>query len=208
MVLGLSFTFVSPVFGDELEKVDRLIHVTVNQIMTVVRDNELKADEKAEKIMGVVTPVFDLPLMAKLTLGKKNWPKLSIEQREIFTDLFVKQLRDSYMGNVEMVANDEVVFIAPFYKGTKVHMMTRVITKEDPVEILYKLYFKKKTKKWRVYDVEIQDISIVKSYGMQYDQVLQKENVETLLKKMEERIEQNEREHASPETENQSPEQK
>lgn len=207
MFLGLTFAFVSPVFGGELKKVDQLIRETVDRVMTAVRNNELNADEKMEKVMGVVTPIFDLPLMAKLTLGRKNWPKFSMKQREIFTDLFVKQLQESYMGNVEMVADEEVKFEAPFYKSKKVHMMTRFITKEDLIEILYKLYFEKKAKKWRVYDVEIQGISIVKSYGMQYDQVLQNETVETLLQKMEERTEQNKRENASPEIKNHSPQQ-
>lgn len=207
MFLGLIVAFISPVFGGELKKVDQLIRKTVDRVMTVVRNNELNADEKAEKIMGVVTLVFDLPLMAKLTLGKKNWPKFSMKQREIFTSLFMKQLRETYMGNVEMVADEEVVFDDPFYKSKKVHMMTRVITKENPIDIFYKLYFKKKTKKWRVYDVEIQGISIVKSYGMQYDQVLQNETVETLLQKMEERTEQNKRKNVSPEIEDHSPQQ-
>ncbi|MFH1378874.1 MAG: ABC transporter substrate-binding protein [bacterium] len=205
--LGLTVAFVAPVWGDELKKVDQLIRETVDQVLTVVRNNELNADEKVEKVMDVVIPVFDLPLMAKLTLGKINWPKFSVEQREKFTGLFVTQLRESYLGNVEMVADEEVEFEKPFYKSQKAHMMTRVITKEDPVEILYKLYFKEKLKKWLVYDVEIQGISIVTSYGMQYDQVLQKGTVEELLQKMEERTGQNKKEIAAPEEENHTPQQ-
>lgn len=207
MFLGLTFAFISPVFGDELKKVDPLIRGMVDGAITAVHNNELNTDEKVEKVMEVLTPVFDFPLMAKLTLGKKNWPKFSKKQREIFTDLFVTQLQDSYLGNLEMWSNEELTCDPPVYKGKKVHMMMHVNNKEDSIEILYKLYFKKKTNEWRIYDIEIKGVSIVKSYSMQYDQVLQNETAETLLQKIKERIEQNKNEDDSPEKEERSPEQ-
>jgi phospholipid transport system substrate-binding protein len=205
LLLILAFSFISPVFGNDLKQVDQLIRATVDQVLSVIHNKELNADKRVEKVMEIVTPVFDFPLMAKLTLGKNNWPKLSAKQKEKFTGLFITQLRESYLGNVEMVADEKIMFEAPINNDDKAHMMTRVITKEDPIGILYKLYFEKNSKKWRVYDVEIQGISIIKSYGMQYDQILQTGTVETLLKKMKELAEQNDKEKAAVNTTEKKP---
>ena len=48
--------------------------------------------------------------------------------------------------------------------------------------MLYKFY--KKRGSWKIYDIEIQDISIVKSFYSQYSNILEKEGAAGLLNKM------------------------
>ena len=45
-----------------------------------------------------------------------------------------------------------------------------------------------KAPQWLVYDLEIQDISIIKSYQSQFDSFLQTGTVEGLLQKMKEKF--------------------
>jgi len=69
-------------------------------------------------------------------------------------------------------------------------MLTRAVSKDEPIKILYKLYKSQET--WRIYDVEIQDVSIVKSYGLQYNQTLKEGSYTDLIRKMQEKIGENE----------------
>ncbi len=101
-------------------------------------------------------------------------------------------MQSIYLGKVELVADAKVQFEEPFGVNTKIHMITRAIAKDEPIKILYKLY--KSREKWRVYDVEIQDVSIVKSYGMQYSQILQTGTYEDLIGKIKAKIKQSESE--------------
>jgi phospholipid transport system substrate-binding protein len=191
LLLFLAAFLSQPAMADDLQEVDQLVHKTVNAVMTIIQDTNLNEEMKKERVMDVVTPVFNLPLMAKLTLGRKHWPKLKREEREVFTDLFIKQLQRTYLSKAELAANEKITFEEPIRKKNKIYMITRVISRDDPIKLLYKLY--KGKGKWRVYDVEIQDVSIVKSYGMQYSQILQEGNVDDLIRKMREKIEQNEK---------------
>jgi phospholipid transport system substrate-binding protein len=181
-----------PAVAYDFQEVDRLIRTTVNTVLEISRAKDLNEELKKEQIMAVVTRVFNLPLMAKLTLGRRHWKELNGEQREEFTNLFIKQMQSTYLGKVEIAADAKVQFEEPFGVNTKIHMKTRAMTKDEPIKILYKLY--KSGEKWRVYDVEIQDVSIVKSYGMQYSQILQTGTYEDLLGKMKEKIQQSESE--------------
>jgi phospholipid transport system substrate-binding protein len=190
-VIFLVAVLFEPAAADDFQEVDRLIRTSVDTVLKISRATDLNKESKIEQIMDVVTRVFNLPLMAKLTLGRRHWEKLNSGQREEFTDLFIKQMQSIYLGQVELAANAEVKFEEPFKANSKIHMKTLALTKDEPIEILYKLY--KSRGAWRVYDVEIQDVSIVKSYGMQYNEILQNGTYEDLLEKIKAKIRQSDK---------------
>ena len=70
--------------------------------------------------------------------------------------------------------------------GKKIHAPTIVVSKERRYDVIYKIF--KKKGKWKVYDVEIEGISIVKSYGLQFDQFLGKNSAKELLEKMKNKV--------------------
>jgi len=181
-----------PAFADDVEEVDRLIRGNVDTVFTIINDEDLDESVKKEKIMAVVTRIFNLPLMAKLTLGRENWTRLNSEQREEFTDLFIEQMKSIYLGQVELGADFRVLFERPIQQKNKMTMLTRAKTKEEPIKILYKLY--KSKSQWQIYDVEIQDVSVIKSYGMQYSRVLKEGTYADLAGRMKEKIERNAKE--------------
>ena len=191
VVFFLIVVLCKPSAADDFQEVDRLIRTTVNTVLKISRTTDLNRELKKEQIMAVVTRVFNLPLMAKLTLGPKHWGKLSGKQREDFTDLFIKQMQSTYFGQVELAADATVQFEEPFGVNNKIHIKTLAISKDEPIKILYKLY--KGRGAWRVYDVEIQDVSIVKSYGMQYNEILQNGTYEDLIGKIKAKIRQNDK---------------
>ncbi len=181
-----------PAFADDVEEVDRFIRGNIDTVFTIINDKDLDESVKKEKIMAVVTRIFNLPLMAKLTLGREHWTRLNSEQREEFTDLFIKQMKSTYLGQVELAADFAVLFERPIKKKNKMTMLTRAKAKDEPIKILYKLY--KSKFQWRIYDVEIQGVSMIKSYGMQYSHVLKEGTYVDLAGRMKEKIEQNEKE--------------
>lgn len=174
-----------PVRADDLKKVRGLVESSVNSVLDILRDKKDDKEAKRKKVKGIVDPLFDFKLMGKLVLGRKHWPKLDKKQRKEFTKLFVKQIQDSYFDKVDLLTDEKVEFGDPVRKKKKVHMLTHVVSKDQRYKMLYKLYKKKGA--WLVYDVEIEGISIVRSYGSQYDQFLKKSPVKDLLAKMREK---------------------
>ncbi len=124
-------------------------------------------------------------MTAKLTLGRRYWPKFNAEQRKEFQELFIKQLVNNYFSKAKKFAGQEVVFDEPVKEGSKIHVLISFKSKGDKIRIKNKFY--KSQEGWKVYDMEIQDVSVVRSYGSQYAEVLRDGTPEDLLKKMREK---------------------
>ena len=190
LLIFLLTLFAQPALSSDVQEVDQMIRENVDKVLKIVRTRDLSKEDKKEQVMEVVDRIFNLPLMAKLTLGQTHWTHLSEKLRAEFTDLFIKQMQGIYLNQLELAVDATVTFEEPVQKEKKVYMLTRAATKGESLKILYKLY--KRNEKWRIYDVEIQDVSIVKSYGLQYNQILQKGSSADLIRKMQEKTGQNE----------------
>lgn len=171
--------------AEDLGAVKKTISEAVNQVLVVLKDKATDKKTKQEKVMAIVDPIFDFELTAKLALGRKHWPTFSQAEQKEFTDLFVKQLKDSYFEKVDLLTDEKVEFGAPEAKGDKAYMNTFIVSKDQRYQMLYKLYFK--GGQWQIYDVEIEGISVVKSYGSQYEQFLAGKAPKDLLARMKEK---------------------
>ena len=138
---------------------------------------------KEKKIDKIVTPIFDFPLMAKLSLGRKHWPKLDSSQREKFTKLFSERLKRAYWKKVALYKDEKILF-KPKQKKNKTFLVpTELLYKDKKVAIIYKL--RKTDKSWKIYDVEIQGVSVLLTYRSQFDEILSHGTVEDLLSRLE-----------------------
>jgi phospholipid transport system substrate-binding protein len=189
--LFLAAALSVPAFAAPKDEVGAVLRKTVDGVLSIVRNKKLGRQQMKDQVMQVVTPVFDFPVMAKLTLGRTHWPKLDAGQQKEFTDLFIQQLQASYLDKVELVSDEKVVYDALVESNGKITAGTRVSSKDEPIKIVYK--FHKSSAGWKVFDVEIQDVSLVKSYGQQYAQILQQGSVKDLIAKMKEKIAETER---------------
>jgi phospholipid transport system substrate-binding protein len=159
-----------------------LLEGKINDIIEILKQDELNDSEKRSRIEELVDPVFDYELMAKLTLGRKHWPRLSAEQRRVFVKRFVTRLKDSYLDKVSMYsggADAGFNYLPVRQQGNKVHVPVEVTAGDDKIDMVYKFY--SSADQWKVYDVEINGVSIVQSYMSQFDQILSDGNVDDLL---------------------------
>jgi phospholipid transport system substrate-binding protein len=127
--------------------------------------------------------MFDFALMAKLTLGRKHWPSLTREKKEKFTQLYIELLKTSYLDKLALYTDEKIFFEPPVQVKGKVRIPTQLVSKDRRTSILYKLY--KPADDWMVYDLEIQGVSIIRSYRSQFGEILQSGTIDDLLLKME-----------------------
>jgi phospholipid transport system substrate-binding protein len=162
-----------------------LLQVKWDAVITVLQNKEIDQEARVEKINKIVNSIFDFPLMAKLALGREHWPKLTPPQREKFTRLFVEMLRTSYREKISLYTDGNVLFKPAVKNKSTVYIPMELKSKDKKVAILHKL--RKREKRWKVYDVEIQGISILLTYKSQFDDILSRGTVEDLLSQLEKR---------------------
>jgi len=188
IVLGVltALLIVASVVDAETEPAENRVKTMVDRVLTALDREDLATAAKLDAIIDTITPVFDFPLMAKLTLGRTAWPKLSKEQQEEFTDLFVGKLRNVYARQVENFSGQTIEFEKAEERGGKVHLESYVRSRGDRISILYKLY--KASDLWKIYDMEIQGVSIVSSYRAQFVPIIQERSPDALLQELRESL--------------------
>lgn len=177
------FISVQTGLTDDKNSAKKILAGKLDAAIAVLQKKDMGQQEKDRQIIEIVTPIFDFPLMAKLSLGKKYWPGLSKEQKVKYTDLFVKRLEASYLEKLSLYTDETVVYKTPVQNERKVEIPTEVISKDKKISMIYKLY--KSEQDWKIYDLEIEGISMIVTYRSQFDQILDKGTFDDLLLKLE-----------------------
>jgi phospholipid transport system substrate-binding protein len=171
------------VTADDESAAEEFIKSNLDAVFSVLQKKDLSQQAKNSEVEEIVTPMFDFKLMGKLSLGKKYWPDLSQDQKERFSELFVERLRQSYLNRLKAYTDEKIIYESPVAVKKKVHIPTLLISKGKKISMLYKLYSADNT--WKIYDVEIEGVSIIRSYRSQFNEILQKGTFDELLQKME-----------------------
>ena len=170
-------------WSDDKSAAKELVMAKVDAALSVLQRKDLVQQEKNKQVVKIVEPIFDYNLMAKLTLGRKYWPGLSKKNREKFTDLFVARLKTSYIDKLSLYTDEKVVYDAPVQEGIKIQIPTSVISKNNRISMMYKLY--KSSNGWKIYDIEIEGVSLISTYRSQFYDILSKGTIDNLLGKLE-----------------------
>ena len=110
-----------------------LLRTRWEAVALVLGNKEIDPNTKEKQINRIVCPIFNFPLIAKLSLGRKHWPKLSLEQRKQFIMLFTEKLRTSYREKITL------------YSDAKAHFKAAVPKKNNILEIPMELISKAKS---------------------------------------------------------------
>jgi phospholipid transport system substrate-binding protein len=162
---------------------EELLRNKWDAIVSILQNKDIDQKAKEKKISKVISPIFDFPLMAKLTLGRKHWPKLTPPQRDKFTQLFTERLKKLYWENISLYKDEKVWFKPKEQKKKTIYIPSELIYKDKKVAIIYKLRNVKKC--WKIYDVEIQGVSVLLTYRSQFDEILRHGTVKELLSRLE-----------------------
>ena len=179
----LAFLLMSQVgWSDDKSAAKELLETKIDAALAVLQRKDLVQQEKNKEVVKIVEPIFDYDLMAKLTLGRKYWPGLSEKNKKEFTDLFVARLKGTYVDKLSLYTDEKVVYETPVQKGIKIQIPTSVVSKNKKIAMIYKLY--KSSDGWKIYDIEIEGVSLISTYRSQFYDILNKGTIDDLLLKL------------------------
>lgn len=178
------FIGIAEASAQDTAAVESMLRENVDAVLTILRRPDQDLSEKKRAIVEIVEPLFDFPLMAKLVLGKKHWSRLTPDERQRFETLFVERLKSSYIDKIDLYRDEQVAWRPAISEGAnKVRIPSAIVSKNEEITTVYKLY--RNADQWRIYDVEVQDVSIVTSFRSQFDQILTNGTKEDLFRELE-----------------------
>src|SRR5574344_1618706 len=114
----LMFLFVSNLKAIQKEQIVDVMTQKIDSVISILKDTNIDLEQKKVDIINVVNNVFDFELMARISLGKEIWDKLSNEEQIEFVKTFEYTLKRSYTNKLELYTNQKVKIIAlePYFK--------------------------------------------------------------------------------------------
>jgi phospholipid transport system substrate-binding protein len=164
------------------------VKTTIDQVMAILKDPKLqgpgKKTERREKLRQVILPRFDFAEMAKRALGN-NWNRYPDKQQE-FVTAFTQLLEETYADQIELANGDQVTYLNERVEKDYAEIATKVVSpKGEETSMTYKLH--PVNSDWRVFDIVVENISIVNNYRSQFNRVLSNASMDELIKRMKEK---------------------
>ena len=158
---------------------------TINDLIQVLDDETLQQPEQAEErrheIEEIIKHRVDYEEMARRALGAP-WSTLSHRDQHEFVNLFVQLLRDTFVGRITEHSDEQVVFLGELRKGAFAEVKTQMKGRKIDTPVDFRLIHR--AREWRVYDVVIDEASIVSNYRSQFTSIIRDVSYAGLVKKM------------------------
>ncbi|MGZ6210658.1 MAG: MlaC/ttg2D family ABC transporter substrate-binding protein [Syntrophales bacterium] len=166
------------------------VKANADKVLDVLRDPKLKAPSakeiKKEKLRVIYVNMFDEVELSRRSLGM-NWNKLNADQRQEFVKLFEQVLEKAYADKILAYTNEKIEFTKEsMISDTMAEVRTKVITASKEIPITYRVI--QKSGAWKVYDVVIENVSLVQNYRTQFNDILAKNTPEQLLETLRKKV--------------------
>ena len=172
--------------GEPIEQIKK----ATDKIIDIVKDPALKVPEKEPQrrklIRAAVDEIFDWDEMAKRTLGR-HWRKRTEEEKKQFIYLFGKLLERTYLDKVEGYSGEKVIYVGDRVEGNYALVKVKINTKQETeIRVLYRM--RKKDRKWMVYDISIEGVSLINNYRTQFNNILVRSSYKKLIEKLKAKV--------------------
>ncbi len=183
LMMVLSFAAL-PILADPGGPTQQLSR-SISQVIGLLKKKTLDTAVRRQEIADIIYRRFDFRAMSQRALAT-NWRKASGEERKLFIDRFSKLILASYIGRIEAYTDERVNYVGERIKGRKALVSTVIVSDVD-IPIRYRLHLNKDGN-WRVYDVIVEEVSLVRTYRSSYRDIVKKEGLRGLLARMDEKI--------------------
>jgi phospholipid transport system substrate-binding protein len=188
-MLGLAILLVMPALTLAATPKET-VEAGVNNLLKTLGDPSFKAKPKDERLAIMKTQietVFDFKELSRRTLGR-NWKKMSAEQQTEFIELFTNVLQGVYADRLMSYTDQKIIFgDEKMLKKGRAEVESYLVTSDGrKIPLFYRLT--DKSGSWRVYDVIIEGVSMVKNYRTQFREILTKDSPEKLLEILREKV--------------------
>jgi len=165
------------------------VRATVDKELVIVRNPDLKSLAQKQvlraQLAEVIAPGFDFREMAKRSLGP-HWGRRSAEEQREFVQIFAALLGRSYAQNLEYYTSQTVLYTREIADANYAQVDTQIVTENRAdVSINYKLH--SVDHEWKVYDLVIEDISVVNNYRSQFARVIARSSFAELVRVMKDK---------------------
>jgi phospholipid transport system substrate-binding protein len=160
-----------------------------DQVVKVLEDPALRGDghraDRREAVRRIAGEIFDVPETARRALGR-HWQGRSPAEREEFVRLFGELLERTYIARIDQYGGERVRYVGETVEGDTATVRGKVVTRQG-TEIPVDARMIRKGDRWLMYDVAVENISLIGNYRAQFDSIIRKSSFADLVQRMRDR---------------------
>ena len=189
MTLSLFVLTVPVIHARDVEDINMMVKKKVAVIFDLLGKQDIEKNERNEKIVGELNEIMDFQLAAYLSLGK-HWKKISKTQKKEFVETFQQYINNYIVEKIDLYTNQKIdIGDSKIVKKGRAELEIGILSGGETLQVNFKLR-KNKKKEWRVYDVDIEGVSLITTFRSQFSGVLKNSSFEELLEKLKNPTEQ------------------
>lgn len=175
----------SLVYAQPATQAQKSLETAVNRILAAIRNPDYKNPSTRPRLRNQIEEevynIFDFGEFSARTVGPR-WKTFTEPQKRSFSDAFAELLFNTYLNRITGYNGETVAYtgenVSP--QGDKVEVRTQISMKDGrKIPVSYRML--DKDGRWKVYDVIIENISLVKNYRTQFHDILNSATPEELI---------------------------
>ena len=176
------------------------LETATNRILASIKNpdyvNPATRGPLRQQIEDEVLHIFDFGEFSSRTVGAR-WRSFTPQHQKQFSDAFADLLISTYVNKIDGYNGEQVVYVGELSSaaGDRTEVRT-VITMKDGKKVPVAYRMLPKDGGWRVYDVLIENISLVKNYRTQFQDILNSASPDQLIERVRAKAQEVRQQHA------------
>ena len=136
-----------------------------------------------EEILAYLSDNYNLDIIIRRTLGR-NWNKINSEHQQRVVALIKRLVLRAYIDGMRGKRKPDIQYLDTRFISTKrAEVPTSIYFSDKPIALTYRVGLV--SGQWEIFDIVVENISIVLTYRNQFDVFFTKNTSDALIEKLE-----------------------
>jgi phospholipid transport system substrate-binding protein len=153
-----------------------------DQVVKVLDDPAMARQDRRAAVRRIAHEAFDIGETAQRVLAR-HWQARTPAEREEFTHLFADLLERTYIARMDEYGGERIRYVGESIDGTFASVKARIVTRTG-TEVSVESRMNLRGDRWLIYDVLIENVSLVANYRSQFDRIIRSSSYEELVRRL------------------------
>lgn len=153
-----------------------------DQVTKVLDDPSLPRQDRRAAVRKIAHEAFDISESAQRVLAR-HWQARTPAERDEFTQLFADLLERTYIARMDEYGGERIRYTGETVDGNFASVRARIVTRSG-TEVAVESRMNLRGDRWLIYDILIENVSLVANYRSQFDRIIRSSSYEELVKRL------------------------
>ena len=153
-----------------------------DQVQKILEDPALRSADKRAAVRKVAVEIFDVNETARRALGI-HWQGRNAVERDEFVQLFADLLERTYISKIDLYGGERLRYTSEAIDGEFAIVRAKVVTARG-TEVPVEARMLKRDNHWLIYDITIENVSLIGNYRTQFDRIIRTASFQELVRRL------------------------